>query len=266
MRLVTAEFLKLRKRMGLVALSFAITVGPALIMWATTDADRGGTRAFADQLGAVAPLTIVAAILVGAILGTADESSGVFRELVVTGRSRLSLYAARVPAGLTLVLAVGAAGFAIVLVSALSSAGPTPPDAIGIAKGPGRPPGPVHALTTLAPSATLVAKSGAWLVLVAVTGFALAFGVAAVVGSTAGSIATLLGLWLLVIPLIQNLESLEWLRKMVVLEGLDRVMPAGLTDGYKELLISVGAAVAVLLVWTAVPLVAGAWRTVTRDC
>jgi hypothetical protein len=261
-RLVSAEFLKLRRRNGLVLLAFAITVVPALIMWAVTDADHGGARAFADQLGAVAPLTIVAAILVGAILGTADETSGVFRDLVVTGRSRIGLYAARMPAGLALVLAVGAAGFAIVVASALTSAGPVP-ETFAVPRVPGKH--IVAELSTLAPSATLIAKSGAWLALVAVTGFALAFGVAAVVGSTAGSIATLLGLWLLVIPLIQNLDSLDWLQQLVVLEGLDRAMPAGLTDGFKEVTITVGGAIAVLVAWTAVPLVAGAWRTLTRD-
>jgi hypothetical protein len=264
MRLVHAEFVKLNKRTGLVLRAVAITVGPALIMFAATEENRGGTRAFADQLGVVAALTIVAAILVGAILGTADETSGVFRELVVTGRSRFSLYAARMPAGLVLVLVVAAAGFAVVVASAAASAGPPldlPPMRLE-----GKPPGPIHELSTYAPSAGLVARSGAWLALVAVTAFVLAFGVAAVVGSTAGSIATLLGLWLLVIPLIQNLDSLDWLRKLVVVEGLDRVMPVGLTDGFKELTISVGGAIAVLLVWTAVPLAAGAWRTVTRDC
>jgi hypothetical protein len=263
MRLVSAEFLKLRKRIGLVLVSFAITVVPATIMLTATDAQHAGTRAFADQLGVVAPLTIVAAVLVGAILGTADETSGVFRDLVITGRSRLGLYAARMPAGLALVLAIAAAGFVIVVVSALTSAGPTPQ----LPAMPHPPPGKViiQGLSTHAPSASLIAHSGAWLALVAVTGFALAFGVSAVVGSTSGSIATLLGLWLLVIPLIQNVDSLDWLQKLVVLEGLDRVMPAGLTEGFKELVISVAGAVAVLVAWTVVPLAAGAWRTVTRD-
>jgi hypothetical protein len=263
MRLVSAEFLKLRRRTALVLLSFAITVVPALIMLAVTDADRGGTRAFADQLGMLAALTIIAAILIGATLGTADVTSGVFRDLVVTGRSRTGLYAARMPAGLTLVLAVAAAGFAVVVLSALGSAGPTP-EPLALPHVPGKQV-VVADLTTLAPSATLIAKTGAWLALVAAVAFALALGVASVVGSTGGSIATLLGLWLVVIPLIQNVESLNWLRKLVVLEGLARIMPAGLTAGVRELTISVGAAVAVLVAWSVVPLVAGAWRTVTRD-
>ena len=45
----------------------------------------------------------MAGILVGATVGTGDLGR-VFRELVVTGRSRLALFAARVPAGLAFLL------------------------------------------------------------------------------------------------------------------------------------------------------------------
>ena len=44
----------------------------------------------------------LAAILIGVEAGTADSSAGVFRDLVVTGRSRLALFASRVPAALAL--------------------------------------------------------------------------------------------------------------------------------------------------------------------
>jgi hypothetical protein len=234
MRLVGAEFLKLRKRTGLVLASFAVTVVPALIMLAVSES--GGVRAFADQLGVVTLLTVVAAILVGATLGTADVTCGVFRDLVVTGRSRSDLYAARVPAGLTLVLAVAAAGFAVVTASAGSAA-----------------------------SADLIATSAAWLALVAATAFALALGVASFVGSAGSAIATLLALWLVVTPLVQNLASLAWLRDWLVISGLDRVMPAALVEGDPVSRLSLAGAIVVLVAWTAVPLAAGAWRTVTRD-
>ena len=42
----------------------------------------------------------MAAILVGSAAGTADVSTGVFRDLVATGRSRWSLFFARVPGAL----------------------------------------------------------------------------------------------------------------------------------------------------------------------
>ena len=63
----------------------------------------GGVQNFTDGLRVVAlffgPL---AAILIGVEAGTGDASAGVFRDLVVTGRSRLALFATRVPAALAL--------------------------------------------------------------------------------------------------------------------------------------------------------------------
>lgn len=56
---------------------------------------------------------IVAATL-GCSAGSVDLTEGVFRHLVVTGRSRLALYLARIPAGLAIVVPIVAAGFAIV--------------------------------------------------------------------------------------------------------------------------------------------------------
>jgi hypothetical protein len=86
-----------------------------------------------------------------------------------------------------------------------------------------------------------------------------------VVGSTGGSIAVLLALWLVVNPLIQNLEKLDWLRDAFVLAGLDRFLPNDLTVGGPTGLLSATSAVAVLLAWSALPLLAGVWRTMTRD-
>jgi hypothetical protein len=56
---------------------------------------------------------IVAATL-GCTAGSIDLTEGMFRHLVVTGRSRLALYLARIPAGLAIVVPVVAVGFTIV--------------------------------------------------------------------------------------------------------------------------------------------------------
>jgi hypothetical protein len=56
---------------------------------------------------------IVAATL-GCTAGSIDLTEGVFRHLVVTGRSRLALYLARIPAGLAIVVPLVAVGFTIV--------------------------------------------------------------------------------------------------------------------------------------------------------
>jgi hypothetical protein len=254
MRLVSAEFLKLRKRTGLVLAAFGLTVVPGIIMLAVTgggDSDTGGLRTFTDHVGNIASLSIVASILVGASLGTSDVSTGVFRDLVVTGRSRFDLFAARAPAGLALVLAVSAAGYLLIVLTAFASAGTVESS--------------FEWLGTIEPSTGLVLETAAWLCLVSASGFALSLGVSSLVGSAGGSIATLLAVWLVVTPLVQGIDSLDWLSDLLVIEGLDRLMPDGLMARPENLLPSLAGSIAVLVAWAAVPLLAGAWRTLTRD-
>ena len=56
----------------------------------------------------------IVAATVGCTAGSVDLTEGMFRHLVITGRSRLALYLARIPAGLAIVLPIVAVGFAIV--------------------------------------------------------------------------------------------------------------------------------------------------------
>jgi hypothetical protein len=58
---------------------------------------------------------IVAATL-GCFAGSVDLTEGVFRHLVVTGRSRVALYLARIPAGLAILIPLVAVGFTILCV------------------------------------------------------------------------------------------------------------------------------------------------------
>jgi hypothetical protein len=254
MRLVSAEFLKLRRRTGIVLIALGLTVVPALIMLAVTgggDFRTGGMESFSDQVGVVAMLTVVCGVLVGATVGTADVASGVFRDLVVTGRSRIDLYAARVPAGLTLVLLAAATGFAILVASAFLSAGSVPATPFEFG--------------TVAPTTSVLVDSALWLALVGGVSFGLAFGVSAVIGSSGSSIAILLGLWLVITPLLQSFDPDGWLFDVLVFAGLDRMLPAGLEAGEDLEQMSLVAAIVVLVAWTVMPLLAGAWRTMTRD-
>ena len=230
MRLVGAEFLKLYRRIGFVLAAVGLTVVPVLLMHAVDGGDD--FRRFADHFGVLALLAVVAGVMVGSSLGTSDESSGVFRELVATGRPRLDLFAARVPAGLVLVQIAAAAGFVVLAAGSATIDG------------------------------GLLLRCSGWLAICAAVSFALSLGVSAFVGSAAQSIAILLALWLLVTPLVANADSLEWLRDSLVISGLDRILPAALEPQHS---LSLAGAIAVLLAWTAVPLLAGAWRTMTRD-
>ena len=132
-RLVDAEYLKLRKRRGLVTSALVLTVVPvttvhvvlAILHWQDphSTGPSGGVENFAGTVGALGLFSVVAAILVGATLGTGDLDAGVFRELVITGRSRRALFAARVPAGLALLLPIVGAGLVITAAASVGLAG-----------------------------------------------------------------------------------------------------------------------------------------------
>jgi hypothetical protein len=263
-RLVSAEFLKLRKRRGLVVSAIVLTIVPMIsiytvlaILHASDPAQHGpagGMGNFRASLN-VLPLSVVAAILVGATLGSGDLSSGVFRELVVTGRSRLALFAARVPAGLALLIPIVGAAFAITATAATVLAGSQEARVIHGKLDVGN----------VAPSGSLLLQSAGWIALVTVVSMLLALGVSSLIGSRGTSIGVLLGWWVVAMPLLSNLAGLGSLRKGLALAALDRLAPAALFAGDPAVPMSLAAAVAVLVAWTVAPLALGAWSTCTRD-
>jgi ABC-type transport system involved in multi-copper enzyme maturation permease subunit len=251
-RLVTAEFLKVRKRRGLVISTLALTVLPMIIAYVVLTilhaADpakhgpAGGAQNFADSMNFLAGLTGVAAILVGATVGTGDVGAGVFRELVVTGRSRLALFWARVPAGFGLLLLLVGAAFAITATSSTVLAG-----------------------SLELPSGSLLLHSAGWLALVTALSFALALGISSLLGSRGTSIGILLGWWLVVMPLLLNIGSLGVVREGLLYAAAQRFEPSAVVGDAALVPMSPAAAIVVLLAWTVVPLALGAWRTFTRD-
>ena len=72
--------------------------------------------------------------LLGVCAGAADITAGVFRGLVTTGRSRVALFLARVPAGLALSVAFTLAGYLIVLAGSALFAGHPPAAPGGLAR------------------------------------------------------------------------------------------------------------------------------------
>ena len=251
-RLVSAEFLKLRKRRGLVASSLALTVLPMvvaytilLIVHAANPAKHGpagGLRNFSDSLDLLTTLSVIAAILIGSTLGAGDLSSGVFRELVVTGRSRLALFAARLPAGLALLWTFVGAGFAVTATASSVFTGSLP-----------------------AADATLLLESGLWLALLSALSLVLALAVSTIVGSRGTTIGIVFAWQIVVTPLLLQIKTLGSFREGLLGAGTARLEPSGLLSHPAHVAMSLAAAVAVLAAWTLVPLALGAWRTVTRD-
>ena len=109
-----AEVLKLRRRRGLLALTAVLTIVPILLGYgaaviahlidAKAHGPAGGVENMSSPLEILGLLGGVAALLVGVTAGAGDLNAGVFRELVVTGRSRRALFLARIPGGLIVLL------------------------------------------------------------------------------------------------------------------------------------------------------------------
>src|SRR5262249_55995503 len=81
------------------------------------DAAKAGPAGGVTMLGhvtwAIAALGAAAAAIVGSTAGVGDLSAGVYRDLAVTGRSRFSLFASRIPAGLVYLLPFVATAYAL---------------------------------------------------------------------------------------------------------------------------------------------------------
>ena len=251
-RLVGAELLKLRKRRGLVASGLALTVLPMVVAYVillslhaanpAKHGPAGGLQNFSDSINLLTTLSMIVAILIGSTLGAADLTSGVFRELVVTGRSRLALFAARVPAGLALLWAFVGAGFALTATGSTVFTGSLP-----------------------APGWTLLLETGAWLGLVSGLSLVLALAVSSIVGSRGTTIGIVFAWQIVVTPLLLQIKALGPLREGLLGAATNRLQPSALISGPTEVKMSLAAAAVTLLAWTIVALALGSWRTVTRD-
>ena len=253
--LVRAEILKLRGRRGLVATVAALTVGAAVVTYGVLailhaanpahHGPAGGVTNLGHGLFVLATLGAVAATLVGASAGAGDLAAGVFRELVVTGRPRLSLYRAKIRGGLLFLLAFVAAGYAIAAVASVAFAGSLP-----------------------APSTSLLVSAGLWLLLSCAFYFALALGVSSLLGSRSTTIGIMLAFRLALTPILLAITPLGVGREVVPAAGLERLAPhalEGFTRQAARIPMAHTTAILVLLAWTAVALVVGGWRTATRD-
>jgi hypothetical protein len=123
--MITSRVMELRKRHGLMIALIVLNIGfPALFMLIRlllhAFAPRANQPAGNDLIfkvlvaGFIPTFGFIMAATVGCTAGSRDLTEGMFRHLVVTGRSRLALYLARIPAGLAIVVPMVAIGYTIV--------------------------------------------------------------------------------------------------------------------------------------------------------
>ena len=123
--MIATRFMELRKRRGLM---IALTDGdrrhthdlsrrPADPARGRAEVLRAGRRVHiftALFAGVLYIFGFIVAATLGCTAGSVDLTDGMFRHHVVTGRSRLALYLARIPAGLAIIIPLVAIGFTIV--------------------------------------------------------------------------------------------------------------------------------------------------------
>jgi ABC-type transport system involved in multi-copper enzyme maturation permease subunit len=252
--MMSADFLKLRRRRGLVAVMAVLTVGATIITYGTieiihlVDGTKHGPAGGITNLGhgvwVLSALGAVAAAIVGSFASAGDLDAGVYRELVVTGRSRLALYLSRIPAGLGFLLPFVAAGYALAAAASVVFAGSSP-----------------------VPDTRLLVVTGLWTVLQVAFYYLLATGIASLVGRSY-TVGIVLAWRLALTPILASITSLGIVRELVPGVALQHLTPAGLGGSVNQgpaVPMSLAATAAVLIVWATVALAAGARRDTTRD-
>ncbi len=249
-QMVAGELLKLRKKRSLMAWALLLSVGSVVVFYVWTGIQHassashppaGGVSGYRDTLRLLGLyIGLLAAVLIGAEAGGGDSATGVFRDLVVTGRSRLALFAARIPGALMVCLPVTAAGFGAVVGGSFLLAGGTPtPDAATILQGLG------------------------WALLANGAVCVIAVGLASLLNSRPATITVLIGLELVASPLLMRASSLGSVRKLLLDNSVVHLAP--ITTSISPVVESLFVALLVVAAWVAVVAGLGAWRTATMD-
>jgi hypothetical protein len=119
--LITTKNLEIRKRRGLMITTVVLIVAPTVLLYAlrllfhavdpNSYGPAGRPDLFSQVSNLISGLGFIAAATLGATAGTTDLTDGMFRHLVITGRSRVALYLARIPAGLAVIIPLVALAF-----------------------------------------------------------------------------------------------------------------------------------------------------------
>jgi hypothetical protein len=250
-----ADFLKLRKKRGTLIWALVLALGPVLIFFTVTAIQHasnpqkygpaGGVSNFHDGLRVIALLFgPLAALLIGVEAGTGDASAGVFRDLVVTGRSRVALFSSRVPAALAMCFSVMGAAYALLLLGTFVFAGGLP-----------------------TPDGSLVLNGLGFMLLSTGMLCAVAVGFAALTTSKPGAIIALIAWQIVASPVLANISSLGSARRGLLSQAVSHYSPIHLPEGGHGATVTMSGGVAfiVLVAWLVVFLGLGAWRTRTMD-
>jgi ABC-type transport system involved in multi-copper enzyme maturation permease subunit len=247
--LISSDVLKLRRRRGMLAISLLLTAGLIAVAFVVMAIQHGGNPAkygpagglsnYQEDIAVATLMALIVGTIIGATSGTQDIESGVFRDLAATGRSRMALFASRVAGAWTVVLPILAVTGGLAATGCIALAG-----------------------SLAAPDAGAIAAGLAAVLAAGALSAAVAVGVSALVGSRGPVIGIMLAFYLAVQNLLLAMGFLGGVRQIVPDVAIRRI---GDLEQASNVQIGLGAAILVLIAWSAVTLGLGAWRTRTRE-
>jgi hypothetical protein len=248
MRLVRAEVLKLVRRRGLMIWCLLITIGVVaivetvlVVLHAVNSAHHGpagGPSNFRGAAETVALFGTLTAVLIGATAGSQDVGNGVFRDLVVTGRPRSTLFNVRLPGAILVWLPMMLTGFVVVTVASFVFAGDLPN-----------------------PSGHDVVRELEYALAIGIVNLFIAVGLAAFVSSRI--VIGVLIVWNSVVShILISFHFLGGARKLLDVAAAEHFQPNQSSD---QVAMSTAAALVILVVWAAVFARIGRFWTNRRD-
>ncbi len=251
-RMIGAELLKLRRQRGLIITTAVLTVGVIIIGLIVTAALHandpsefgpvGGRDAYYTLMSGAAFYMVLGASALAASAGGSDVRAGVFRDLVATGRSRITLFGVRYPAILVVAFAFTALAVALATIA-----------------------GFLGADGTTALSMDDVARWSGFYALAVAFSAAVGLGIGALFANASVS-TTVVVAWLLIAgPLLGAASFLGPLRHVVSINALERFRPLGADEVLNNPGLGRGTAAVIVAGWIVLSLAAGAWRTRMRD-
>jgi hypothetical protein len=251
-QMIGADILKLRRKRGTMIWALVLAVGSQLVYFGVASLQHSSNPAHNGPAGGIDGLRHgldllcffvgpLAAVLIGTEAGVGDSAAGVFRDLVVTGRSRLALFASRVPAALALTLPLVTLAFAVLCGGTFLFAGSLP-----------------------TPSASTIVWSYLFALLANGLLCVVATGVAALINSKPATVTTLIGWQLVLAPVLIGIDSLGSVREALLDAPLLHIVPVA-GDHRPHVAMSLAAIIATIALWPLIASALGAWRTRTLD-
>jgi hypothetical protein len=252
-QMIGAEILKVRRNRSVMAFGLLLTVGVVVLLYGYVAIKHSSNPLQHEPAGGILGMHrgirdlgeffgMLAAVLIGAEVGTADLSSGVFRDLVSTGRSRLALFGVRLPAAAIVTLCMTGAAYAVVLLATFVFADASPTPSLG-----------------------LILQGAGWIALANVAVTAVAVGVGSLTGSRALTLTAVIGWQAILTNILVNVSSLGAVRDALLTPALSNLEPLNFGSSDDPVVMATGGAVAVICAWLVIPQLVGVWRTRTRD-